>query len=184
VMAGPMAGAVVALERLVPSLAKLRDDITDLRFRIALASVHNDMIASFAAEVVDGKAPATALREVPLLCDAVRESALEMSARASQVNGALQEIKATIAEAGDRLLAFQRFLGQWRILVMRRRAQHMLGDLLGTIDQEFSAFSRAMDMLRTLEEEFERSMVPFEVDELEAQVARIRAESRDYSDVA
>ncbi len=184
VMAGPMAGAVVALERLVPSLAKLRDDITDLRFRIALASVHNDMIASFAAEVVDGKAPATALREVPLLCDAVRESALEMSARASQVNGALQEIKATIAEAGDRLLAFQRFLGQWRILVMRRRAQHMLGDLLGTIDQEFSAFSRAMDMLRTLEEEFERSMVPFEVDELEAQVARIRSESRDYSDVA
>jgi len=121
---------------------------------------------------------------VPLLCDAVRESALEMSARASQVNGALQEIKAAIAEAGDRLLAFQRFLGQWRILVMRRRAQHMLGDLLGTIDQEFSAFSRAMDMLRTLEEEFERSMVPFEVDELEAQVARIRSESRDYSDVA
>ena len=64
------------------------------------------------------------------------------------------------------------------------RVDELAGDLLGTIDQEFSAFSRAMDMLRTLEEEFERSMVPFEVDELEAQVARIRAESRDYSDVA
>mgnify|MGYP001237701513 CR=1 FL=1 len=184
VMAGPMAGAVVALERLVPLLAGLRQDVTDLRFRIALAILHNRMIASFAAEAVDGKAPRTALREVPLLCDAVRESALEMSARASQVNAALQQIRAAIAEAGERLLAFQRFLGQWRMLVMRRRAYHLLGEPLALIDREFSAFSAAMDMLRALEEEFERSTVPFEVGELEAHVARIRTESLDYSDVA
>jgi len=184
VMAGPMADAVAALERLVPGLAGLRADVTDLRFRIALASLHNDMIAMFAAEVVDGTAPATSLREVPLLCDAVRDSALEMSARVSQVNAALRGIVAAIEETGERLLSFQRFLGQWRILVMRHRAQGALGDLLHSIDAEFAAIWQAMDMLRSLGEEFERSAVPFDVEELEAQVARIRAESTEIGDLA
>lgn len=181
VMAGPMSGAVAALERLAPGLAGLRADITDLRFRIALASLHNDMIASFAAEVVDGDAPPTSLRAVPLLCDAVRDSALEMSARIAQVNGALRQIVAGTAEAGERLLSFQRFLGKWRILVMRHKAQDVLGEHVRSIDEEFATFWNAMDMLRALGEEFERSVVPFDVDELEAQVARIRSETIDLT---
>lgn len=176
VMAGPMASAVAALEGLSPRLADLRENVTDLRFRIALASLHTDMIASFAAEVVDGEAPPTSLREVPLLCDAVQDSVLEMSARAGQVNGTLREIVAGIAEAADRMLVFQRFLGQWRILVGRHRAQQVLGELVEPIDEELVASWNAMEMLRSLGEEFERSAVPFDVAALQTQVAKIRAE--------
>ncbi|MEV5412378.1 PAS domain-containing protein [Thermopolyspora sp. NPDC052614] len=176
VMAGPMSSAVAALERLSPRLADLRENVTDLRFRIALASLHTDMIASFAAEVVDGEAPPTSLREVPLLCDAVQDSVLDMSARAGQVNGTLREIIGGIAEAGERLLVFQRFLGQWRILVGRHRAQRTLGDLVQPIDEELFASWNAMDMLRKLGEEFRRAVVPFDVAALQSHVARIRAE--------
>ncbi|GAA2896178.1 hypothetical protein GCM10010517_61120 [Streptosporangium fragile] len=181
VMATPTRTAVAALERLVPRLAALRSDVTDLRFRIALASLHNDMVAAFAAEVVDGVAPPTSLSEVPPLCDAVHENVLEMSAKAQQVNGALREVVAGVAEAGERLAEFSRFLGQWRILVLRHRAQDALGDLVRPIDEEFAASWDGMEMLRALGREFESSAVPFDVGALAAQVTRIRvgaAESR------
>src|SRR5690606_15042628 len=110
--------AVAALERLVPRLAALRADVTDLRFRIALASVHTDMVAAFAAEVVDGRAPRTSLAEVPLLCDAMHESALEMSVRAQQVNRTLREVVSATTEASKGLEEFRRFLGKWRLLVL------------------------------------------------------------------
>ncbi|MEV7013006.1 histidine kinase [Streptosporangium sp. NPDC051022] len=180
VMATPTRTAVEALERLAPRLAALRSDITDLRFRIALASLHNDMVAAFAAEVVDGVAPPTSLSEVPLLCDAVHENVLEMSARAQQVNQALHEVVAGVAEAGERLAQFRRFLGQWRILVLRYRAGGTLGDLVQPIDEEFSASWDGMDMLRALGEEFETSVVPFDVAALTAQVTRIRAEATEF----
>ncbi|GAA3107162.1 PAS domain-containing protein [Streptosporangium carneum] len=184
VMATPTRAAVVALEQLVPKLAALRSDVTDLRFRIALASLHNDMVAAFAAEVVDGVAPPTSLVEVPLLCDAVHENVLEMSARAQQVNQALREIVAGVAEAGERLTAFRRFLGQWRVLVLRHGAENVLGDLVRPIDEEFAASWDGMDMLRALGWEFESSAVSFDVEALGAQVARIRAEATDFLDAS
>ncbi len=182
VMATPTHTAVVTLERLVPRLAALRSYVSDLRFRIALASLHNDMVAAFAAEVVDGIAPPTSLREVPQLCDAVHESVLEMSARAQQVNQALRDVVSDVAEAGERLAEFRRFLGKWRILVLRHRVESVLGDLMQPIDDEFAASWDGMDMLHALGREFESSAVPFDVQALESQVARIRtAATRDIS---
>ncbi|MBB2908824.1 aerotaxis receptor [Streptosporangium becharense] len=179
VMATPTDAAVTALEQLVPRLATLRADVTDLRFRIALGNLHNNMVAAFAAEVVDGVAPPTSLNEVPLLCDAVHENVLEMSARAQQVNQALHEIIAGVAEAGERLAGFSRFLGQWRILVLRHRAGGTLGNLVQPIDEEFAASWDGMEMLRALGKEFESFAVPFDVRALEEQVTRIRAEAAE-----
>ncbi|WP_067185528.1 PAS domain-containing protein [Microtetraspora niveoalba] len=175
VMAAPTHTAVDTLERLVPRLTTLRSYVTDLRFRIALANLHNDMVAAFAAEVVDGVAPHTALSEVPRLCDAVHESVREMSARARQVNEELRAILSEVAVAGERLAEFRRFLGQWRILVTRHRAERALGDLVRPIDEEFSASWDGMDMLHALGREFESSAVPFDVETLDAQLTRIRA---------
>lgn len=175
VMAAPTRTAVAALERLVSGLAALRSDVTDLRFRIALASLHNDMVAAFAAEVVDGVAPSTSLDEVPLLCDAVHENVREMSARGRQVNETLREFVSGVAEAGERLAEFSRFLAQWRILVVRHRVDDVLGDLVQPVDEEFAACWEGMDMLRALGRQFEASAAPFDIRSLEAQVARIRA---------
>ncbi|MFI6455572.1 PAS domain-containing protein [Streptosporangium amethystogenes] len=182
VMATPTRTAMVTLERLVPRLAALRSYVTDLRFRIVLASLHNDMVAAFAAEVADGIAPRTSLSEVPQLCDAVQESVLEMSARAQQVNETLREIVSEIGEAGERLTEFRWFLGKWRMLVLRHRVEGALGDLVRPIDDEFTAIWDGLDMLHELGREFEASAVPFDVRELEAQLARIRVAATEYRD--
>lgn len=176
-MADPTRTAVAALERLEPRLTALRADVMDLRFRIALASVHTDMVAVFAAEVVDGHAPHASLEEVPLLCDVMRESALEMSARAQQVYRTLREVASEVTAASEGLEEFRRFLGQWRLLVLRHRAEDALSTPLASIDDEFTASWDGIAMLNALAREFGASAVPFDLAALEAQLAAIRTKA-------
>lgn len=184
VMATPTHNAMAALERMVPRLAELHTHVTSLRFRIALASLHVDMVAAFAAEVIDGVAPPTSLAEVPLLCDAVSEGVMEMASQGSQVNRNLHEVIAEVGEANERLGEFRRFLGQWQVLVVRNRAERTLGDLMRQIDDEFAASREGIGMLRQLSKEFESSVVPFDATALETQVARIRAAAASTSHYA
>jgi aerotaxis receptor len=174
VMAQPMHIAVTALERLAPRLTSLRADVAALRFRIALASLHNDMVAQFAAEVADGAAHAVALHEIPLLCDAVHEGVIDMARTARLVNAELHDVGVLVQESGERLDEFRRFLGQWRLLVMRERAGAALGDLLRPIDEEIRAGHGGMEMLRALGQECRSAAVPMDAAALDNQVARIR----------
>ncbi|WAL68276.1 PAS domain-containing protein [Amycolatopsis cynarae] len=174
VMAQPMDRAVGALEELVPRLARLGSLVADLRFRIALAHLHNDMVAAFAAEVVDGLAPHTSLSEVPLLCDALHDGVLEMSERARQVNHELHDVATLVAEAGLRLEEFRKFLGQWRTLVSRRGAGPALGRLLEPIDDEFVAGWEGLEMLRELGRQFQASVLPLDPAVLETWLDRMR----------
>lgn len=177
VMAQPMHAAVTTLEDLAPRLRALRGDVGALRFRIALASLHNDMVAAFAAEVADGDAPPSALDEVPLLCDALHEGVVDMTEAAARVNRELQEVAELVALAGERLDQFRRFLGQWRILVLRHRAGTALGHLLRPVDDEIAAGHGGIDLLRSLGQECRAATLPIEPAALEAQVTRIRAAS-------
>lgn len=175
VMATPARTAVAELEQLGPRLRELRGYLTELRFRIALASLHNDMVAAFAAEVADGAAPASSLSEVPHLCDTMHDSVLEMSAKMQEVNRTLHDVVAEVNLASERLQDFYRFLGQWRILVVRRGAERTLADLVQPIDEEFAASWSGMDMLRDLVREFQAAIARFDVDAVEAQLTRIRS---------
>jgi len=178
VMAQPMHTAVFALERLAPRLEQLRADVSALRFRIALASLHNDMVADFAAEVVDGRAPATSLGEVPLLCDAVHDGVAALVGSVSGVSAGLDDVSTLVAEAGARLDDFRRFLGQWRILVLRHRAGGVLGDLLAPIDEEIAAGHGGIDLLRQLGEQCRVGALTVHPEQVEEQLARIRRTAR------
>jgi hypothetical protein len=174
VMAGPMRSAVEALEQLAPRLDALRSDIASLRFRIALAVLHNDMVAAFAAEVADGAAPASSLAEVPLLCDAVHEGVLEMATTSKLVDAQSRDVAGLVGLAGERLDEFRRFLGQWRILVMRHRVGGALGALLGPIDDQIAAGHDGIELLRTLGSQCRSAVLGLDPAALVAQVGRIR----------
>jgi len=174
VMAQPMHITVTALERLAPRLRELRADVASLRFRIALASLHNDMVGAFAAEVADGVAPASSLAEVPLLCDAVHEGVVDMARTVRSVNSDLADVGQLVSEAGERLDEFRRFLGQWRILVMRNHAAVVLGELLRPIDEEIAGGHQGIELLRGLGDQCRTATVPLDVVGLETQVGRIR----------
>jgi len=177
VMAGPMRGAVESIEQLASRLDTLRADIAALRFRIALAVLHNDMVAAFVAEVVDGTAPVTSLAEVPLLCDAVHEGVLEMTTTAAGVDADLRDVATLVGVAGERLDEFRRFLGQWRILVMRHRAGGSLGALLGPIDDQIADGHDGIEMLRALGGQCRSAVLGLDADALETLLARIRTAS-------
>jgi len=175
VMVSPMNSAVAALEQLAPRLRSLRADIASLRFRIALAVLHNDMVAAFAAEAVTGSASASSLAEVPLLCDAVHEGVVEMSRTARAVDIDLRDVASLVAATGDLFDEFRRFLGQWRILVTRHRAAGALGDLLVPIDEAIAEGHDGIEMLRALGAHCRSSVLGLDAPALEAQVIRIRA---------
>ena len=177
VMGQPMRATVIVLEELSPRLRALRSHVASLRFRIALASLHNDMVAAFAAEVADGNAPPSSLNVIPLLCDALHEGVVEMTATAAEVNRELYEVAQLVGVAGERMDEFRRFLGQWRILVMRHRTAVALGELLQPIDDEISAGHTGIDLLRVLGQECRAAALPIEPAVLEAQVSRIRVAS-------
>lgn len=174
VMAVPMHKAVAALERLQPELGRLRSDVAELRFRISLASLYNDMAAAFAAEVVDNAAPPDSLAAVPLLCDAVQSGVMEMSAQVQHVNNGLHGVAGLVREAERLLEDFRRFLGQWRILVMRHKAGSAVGDEIHPIDAEITASWDWVEMLRTLGQEYESAVVSFDPDLLKAQLVKMR----------
>jgi aerotaxis receptor len=175
VMARPMHSAVNALEALAPQLRLLKANVATLRFRIGLATLHNDMVAAFAAEVAEGRAPATALKEVPLLCDAVHDGVVEMSFNARLVNEGLRGTARLIEAAVELLDQFGQFLGQWRILVWRHRGDALLEEYLPPIDEEIAASRGNLEMLRELGRECCASTVPLDEVAFEAELNRIRA---------
>jgi aerotaxis receptor len=179
VMAVPMHTAVVSLERLVPVLVDLRENVARLRFDIALATLHTEMVASFAAEVADGVAPPDALEEVPRLCDTVHDGVVHMAATARTVDARLQEVAVLASEASARLGEFHRFMGQWRLLVLRHRVSSTLEALLGPIDEELVASQDGIALLATLAREFATSAVGLDANALQIRVDAIRAAARD-----
>ncbi|MEW2352175.1 PAS domain-containing protein [Spirillospora sp. NPDC029432] len=174
VMAEPMGEAIGVLTRLRDGLGRLRTDVAELRFRISLTKVCDDMVAAFAAEVIDGAAPPDSLRAVPLLCDAAESGFVEMSAQVRRVNEDLRESADLVAEAGELLETFRRFLGQWRNLVVRSRTSTSLGAELAPIDAEISASWDWMDLLRSLGREYRSTLVPFDAGLLQSHLDKMR----------
>ncbi|WP_460302364.1 PAS domain-containing protein [Actinocorallia aurea] len=160
VMAKPIGDAVLALERLGPELSRLRGDVARLRFWIALARVHAEMSAAFAAEVHDGLSPGASLSSVPLLCDAAAAGALEMAGHVRRVNTGLHGVADLAAQAEGLMEDFRKWLGQWRNLVLRHRVGPEISGQLAVIDGELAA---SWDWMRTLRwEGYEAAVVPFD----------------------
>ncbi|APB00250.1 Aerotaxis receptor [Nocardia seriolae] len=172
-----MSEAVEVLHELRRELDAVRADVRDLRFRICLASLHNSMVAAFAAEVADGTAPPRSLRAVPVLCEATAAGLAELARRESRVNAEFAAIAAVTVHAREALDRFRRFLGQWRILVLRYRAAAMIGDRLDPIDAEPALGWEWMNLLHSLGRTFAAGAVTLDTDRLRTQLAAVERAS-------
>ncbi|MEJ2578495.1 MAG: PAS domain-containing protein [Kineosporiaceae bacterium] len=174
VMVGPAHDTVDTLRGVVTELDSLRNLVAGLRFRIALARLHNDMVAAFASEVIDGIAPSSSLAEVPLLCDALHEGVEHMSATMALVNAKLASVSEAVTRAGGQFNDFRRFIGKWRLMVLRHRVGGQLASYIEPIDQMLSDGHDQLYQLYTLAERLRAEVFPFEGPALDAQLARIR----------
>ncbi len=178
-MVGPCHDTVETLRGVVTELDSLRSLISGLRFRIALARLHDDMVAAFASEVIDGIAPEASLAEVPLLCDALHEGVEHMAATMAIVNAKLASVSQAVARAGEQFNDFRRFIGKWRLLVLRHRVGGQLADYVEPIDQMLADGHDQLYTLYTLAQRCRAEVFPFEGPALDAQLARIRRAVRE-----
>jgi PAS domain S-box-containing protein len=174
VMVGPAHDTVETMRGVVTELDSLHSLVGGLRFRIALARLHNDMVAAFASEVIDGIAPASSLAEVPLLCDALHEGVEHMSATMAIVNAKLASVSDAVTRAGTQFNDFRRFIGKWRLMVLRHRVGGQLATYVEPIDQMLADGHDQLYQLYTLAERCRADIFPFEGPALDAQLARIR----------
>lgn len=174
-MVGPCQETVETLRAVVTELDSLRSLIAGLRFRIALARLHNDMVATFASEVIDGIAPPSSLGEVPLLCDALHEGVEHMAASMAIVNAKLASVAHAVGKAGEQFNDFRRFIGKWRLLVLRHRVAGDLAGYVDPIDQMLADGHDQLSELYGLAQRCRAEIFPFEGPALDAQLARIRA---------
>ena len=175
VMGEPMREAVATLHTLRPELDRLRAGVSELRFRISLAALYNSMVAGFAAEVVDSTAPAHTLKAVPLLCDATAIGLSGMADQMHEVNTQLSTVAQLTEQASTALDRFRRFLGQWRLRVLRHKAGPAIGAKLAPIDVEIAVSGEWQELLYSLGREFLSSTVTFDFATLEAQLVTIKS---------
>jgi PAS domain S-box-containing protein len=178
VMVEPCHDAVGMMQSVVSQLAALRGSIASLRFRIALARLHNDMVAAFAAEVIHGTAPQSSLGEVPLLCQALHEGVTDMATAMAAVNGTLASVAKAVDVAGELFGKFRAFAGEWRRLVLRHRAGGDLADHVGPIDRMLRDSHAQLSGLRVLAQRCHDEIFPFDDTPLDTELDTIRAALR------
>lgn len=138
------------LEPMVGVLGTVRTAVLDLRARLALSVLHNDMAMIFAGEVSHGEAVGDPARSVLHLGQTVATSVSEgESARQVTVDG-LALIAGMVTAANEELLAFQRMLSNWRAVVVRSDVSAQLAPYLAPIDERLASGLRDMRKLSEL----------------------------------
>ena len=166
------------LDALVTDLTDTRTQVADLRFRVALAALHTDMAAAFAAEVVDGGNPAGALADVALLTDTLRDSMATVALTLPEVNDRLVALGGRADAAVERFGNVRRFTGQWRSLVYRRRQGAAIGPWLDPIDVHLNESHAVLAELSHLAAACREQVVQFDLDSVQQQLGRIVTTSR------
>ncbi|MDR0625952.1 MAG: hypothetical protein LBG11_01620 [Bifidobacteriaceae bacterium] len=177
-MAQVGAGTEQVVEPLPERLSQVRLGVMELRFRIALAQLHNDMVINFALENLDGFAPPEGFLYVPLLCYALADDVEAVSSGLEGAQQVLADVGRHVESAGASLGQFQKFLSAWRIQVPRYGVSAQLGGLVGPIDGQLHRSHEELGALRDLARACIAEARPFDRVPMEEILGRINAASR------
>ncbi|SDD42266.1 aerotaxis receptor [Sanguibacter gelidistatuariae] len=165
--------AAASIELMATELARVRRGLLELRFRIGLTRLHNDMATVFALEVAAGDARGADLADLPVLSRALAEEVAFLETTLTGVNAALRTVSARIEEAATSLQVFQRDMARWRLLVPRYGATQVLGPFIGTIDSQLDVGHARMAGLRRLAAQCVAQAHPFDPGPTHAAIHRI-----------
>ncbi len=173
-LSGPCRDAATALRDSAAELDVLRRQLNALRFRIALAQLHNDLVATCVGELIDGVAPPVTAGEIPLLCHVLQGGMEQLAAGMAVVNARLDSVGQSLITAGESLNDARRFLGKWRLMVQRHRLGGRLEHYLDPIDRMLSDGHEQLSQVNAVGVQCRASVFHFEGPPLDAQLARIR----------
>ncbi|WP_291379682.1 PAS domain-containing protein [Demequina sp.] len=138
------------LAPLAPLLAEVRGIVLDLRASLALSVLHNDMALTFARDAASGSSVGDPQGTVVLLGETVSASVRQGEVMSQRVREELGQVVASIHEAHEALMSFQRMLTNWRHVVVRSGVSQRLGALVDPIDSRLSAGLTEMNDLDRL----------------------------------
>lgn len=165
--------AAASIELMATELARVRRGLLDLRFRIGLTQLHNDMVTTFALEVAAGDAHQAGLADLPMLARALAEEIAALETALTSVNAALHTVSARIEEAAQSLQEFQRDMARWRLLVPRYGATRELGPFISPIDAQLDVGHARMAGLRDLAAQCVAQAHPFDPAPTQTAIRRI-----------
>jgi len=171
-----VAFALDAQRHLLPlqhRLVSVRGAVLELRYRIALGSLYNDMVSAFVDEVARGEAPAQSLGAVAPLVAHLAESLAQTGAHRDRTDAELHAVAGAIGETDGAMTEFQRMLTTWRQLVVRYRVSAELSPYLAPVDAQVSAGKRQLVALRDLADECRQLAAPVDVTAVRAAVGRL-----------
>ena len=173
-----------AISTMAGQLDQARRSVLELRFRIGLTRLHNDMVTNFVIEVAGGNAPPEGLSSIPILCRALREDVLALAEGMSSATTLLREVAHEIEQAADQLREFQRDMSTWRLLVPRYRMSQKLDRFVAPIDQQLNQGHTQMSSLRQLASRCAAEATPFDSSRLDAAISQITQISAGLNDAA
>ncbi|MDR1441395.1 MAG: PAS domain-containing protein [Bifidobacteriaceae bacterium] len=153
-------GVEGTIRPLAERLREVKRKVMELRFLIALAHLHDDMVISFAVEVLDGFAPPEGLSYVPMLCQALSDDIASMAQELELMGRSLGDVARQIDASSGQFGQFQKLLTAWRIQVPRYGMSQTLGPLVGPIDARLSHGHEELAALKSLAVQCEREARP------------------------
>lgn len=141
---------IEAMSRLTLSLEFTRDSVLDLRYRIAQAKLHTDMVSSFLVELSTGGLSDEMVSNVSNLVTSFAQGISEVESTLQTTNQGLLGVANDIAALDADFSEFQRMLATWRQLVVRFRLSGQLADKLEPIDRQLNGGMTIMRQLRQL----------------------------------
>jgi aerotaxis receptor len=128
-------GIVAALAE---CLAAVRATVLRLRFGIALARLHTDMVIRFSREVHEGAAPAGGSAHIAALCEAMNDDVGRLAEQVAKSSAALRWTSEGVTRCSAQFGQFQKLLTAWRLQVPRLGLSRELEGLVEPIDRQLA----------------------------------------------
>ena len=157
---------------LAPALATARRSVLRVRFLIALARLHTDMVGDVAREVGRGE-PEVGPEHLAQLSATLRDDLTAATAELAAAAGALHGVGADLTSAHDRLRRTDRFLATWRVQVPRYQVSRQLAPYVSPIDGRLRMSHEQLAAMRELAQECAQEARPFDDTALRGLVGRI-----------
>lgn len=146
---------------LAPALAGARRSVLRVRFLIALARLHTDMVVDVAQEVGRGE-PEVGPEHLAQLSATLRDDLTAATAELAAAAGVLRAVGTDLEQAHDRLRRTDRFLATWRVQVPRYQVSRQLAPYVSPIDGRLRMSHEQLGAMRDLAQACEREARPFD----------------------
>jgi aerotaxis receptor len=160
------------LAALAPALARARRSVLRVRFRIALARLHGDMVVDAAREIDRGSGQ-LGPEHLAQLCAALEDDLTAATVDLADGADVLRLVAADLDGAHDRLRRTDRFLATWRVQVPRYQVSRQLAPYVSPIDGRLRMSHEQLTELRELARRCASESEPFDDGPLRLLVRRI-----------